>query len=116
MAATIFQAFRVLFGLIIAGFVVYFFLSYAGVYGGTEETKIKTDIVKNFASALNDVYETNVPISFTQFGDSQFDFDVFLDTDYSPTVHYPMIVESSIIIDRIIYMPLILLSGERIQQ
>jgi len=89
MAASIFQAFRIIFGLIIAVFVLYFFLTYAGVYGETEEARIQNSIAKNFVATINNVYQSGTQFSFTQFGESPLDFDIFLDTEYNPPIHWP---------------------------
>jgi len=94
MTATIFQAFRIMFGLILAGFFLYFFLSYAGVYSETEESGIRLDIIKNFKSAIEDVYKTGVSVTFSQFGESGMDFDLSFDADYNPPAHYPSLVSN----------------------
>jgi len=114
MAATIYQAFRIMFGLILAGFILYFFLSYSGVYGETEEMRIRSEIVKNFRSAINDVYETGIPIAFTQFGESNFEFELFLDAEYNPPINYPGIREASITGTVTMFMPVIFLPGDEV--
>jgi len=112
MAATIFQAFRIMFGLIIAGFVIYFFLTYAGQYAEAEEDKIKTDIIKNFITAVADVHRTNVPVTFTQFAESGLEFDLSFDADYNPPEHYPGIISN--VPTRTMLIPILLVPGDKI--
>jgi len=110
MTSTVFQAFRLLFGLILAGFILYFLLSYSGAYGAGEESRIKNDIIKNFITAANDVHQTGVPVSFTQFGESDLDFDLRLDATFTPPTHYPGLESTEI--TKTLLIPILLLPGD----
>ncbi len=99
-----------IFGLIIGGFILYFFLSYATNYASTEEFRIKDEIITSFVSTTQDVYNTNVPVSFTEFGESGLDFDLSIDTDYNPPVHFSGIRSAAG--TTTLNIPLIMLPGD----
>ncbi len=62
-----FQVFKMLFGLIISGFVLYFLVFYAGSYSQTQTESQQVIILKNFEDLAKDVYYTGNPSPFGDF-------------------------------------------------
>lgn len=76
---SVYQLFKIVTGLIIGGFILYFLLSYAGTYAGTQEDIQRALIQRNFFRALQDAYHTGTPFGFTDLG------RVTLDISIEPT-------------------------------
>lgn len=64
---SIFQIFKIIFGLIVATFFLYFILNFTGVYSSFQLGQQKVQIIKNFGKAVQDVYVFDTPMKFTDF-------------------------------------------------
>ncbi len=73
-----FQAFRLIFGLIISAFVLYFIISYVGTYSATQEDIVRGQILKAFRDISRDVWAYGVSTNFSDFGRLPFtiNFDI----------------------------------------
>ncbi len=61
MALSVFEAFKIILGLIIASFFLYFMLQFAGVYSVTETKSAEVQEYKNLKNLIEDTYIYNVP-------------------------------------------------------
>lgn len=73
---SVYQMFKIVTGLIISGFILYFLVSYAGVYAGTQEDIQRALIQRNFFRVVQDVYYTGTPFTFTDFARAQLDISI----------------------------------------
>ncbi len=64
----VYQVFKMIFGLIASGFVLYFLISYAGVYSGISGCTQQSAAVKNYLKTAEDVYLTENEVDFPDFG------------------------------------------------
>lgn len=67
-----YQAFKMVLGLMISGFVLYFLIFYTGTYSQTQEQSQQITILKNFEKLVQDVRSTGNPSPFTDFGEATF--------------------------------------------
>lgn len=81
---TIYQLFKIIFGLIASAFILYFLINYTGIYISTQEDFQRVLIIHNFRKATQDVYFTGNPINFTDFG--MLDFTLYFDGQSEPSV------------------------------
>ena len=61
------EVFKVLMGLIISIFVLYFLVSYAGNYAGMQSDTQRAKILRNFDRLSQDVYYTGIPTDYNDF-------------------------------------------------
>lgn len=73
---SVYQLFKIVTGLIISGFILYFLISYAGVYAGTQEDIQRALIQRNLFRALQDAYYTGTPFAFTDLGRVNLDMTI----------------------------------------
>ena len=76
---SVFQLFKIIFGLIVSGLILYFAAYYVSNYTLTQESIQKTKIIHNFIETAQDVYLTGNSINFTQF--SYHGFSPMFDTN-----------------------------------
>jgi hypothetical protein len=73
MAVTVYQMFKIILGLIVSGFVIYFLIFYTGTYSQTQEDVRKALIMKSFEKVVQDVYFTGNPYNFKDFATYEFE-------------------------------------------
>jgi hypothetical protein len=73
-----FQIFRLIFGLIISGFVLYFIINYVATYSVTQEDIVRAQILKAFRDTSRDVWAYGIGTNFSDFGRLSFkiNFDI----------------------------------------
>ncbi len=70
---SIYQVFKLIFGLIVSAVMLFFLINYSGIYGSTQADINRALIMKNFMKAAQDVYMTGNPTNFTDFSRLEFD-------------------------------------------
>jgi hypothetical protein len=81
---TIYQLFKIIFGLIASAFILYFLIHYTGVYITVQEDVQRVLIIQNFRKAVQDVYFTGNPVNFSDFG--RLDFTLYFNGQAEPPV------------------------------
>ncbi len=81
---SIYQLFKIIFGLVASGFILYFLIHYTGIYITMQEDVMRVLIIQNFRKATQDVYFTGNPINFSDFG--RLDFTLYFDGQAEPPV------------------------------
>lgn len=81
---TIYQLFKIIFGLIASVFILFFLVHYTGIYITTQEDVMRVLIIQNFRKAVQDVYFTGNPINFSDF--RRLDFTLHFDGQAEPPV------------------------------
>ncbi len=104
---TLFQLFKMIFGIIVAAFILYALLNYSGSYSVFQESGIKAKILNNFRETAQDVYYSGNAITYTDF--SAYDFS---GTRYEPLRNPPLIVSEAGEMD--IWFPLFFVMGENV--
>lgn len=61
MVVSVFEVFKLVMGIIIAGFFLYFMLQFAGIYSTTEIKSAEVQEYKNLKKLIEDTYIYNVP-------------------------------------------------------
>lgn len=67
-----YQAFKMVLGLMISGFVIYFLIFYTGTYSQTQQQSQQLTVLKNFEKLAQDVHATGNPSPFTGFSEGSF--------------------------------------------
>ncbi len=80
---SVFQVFKMVFGVIASVFVLYFLVTYAGVYGSGQQDIQRSLIMKNFRQLADDVYLTG---NAQVFDFSKMGKEIYFDTKASPAV------------------------------
>lgn len=73
---SVFQIFRIIMGLIIAGFLFYVIMQFSGIYAWYQEGQQEKLIMQSFLETAGSVYVHNVPtsfIGFEKFSDLRYD-------------------------------------------
>jgi len=78
----IFQIFKIIFGLIVSGVILFFLIQYSGTYTLLQKDILKTNIMKSFIDNARGVYLTGNPIKFTGFSRAQ--LSLSLDSSREP--------------------------------
>ncbi|MBU0953764.1 MAG: hypothetical protein KKA90_05115 [Nanoarchaeota archaeon] len=68
----VYELFKMVFGLIASGFILFFLINFAGLYAGVGGCTGKNIALKNFLKSVEDVYLTENEIDFTDFKRLQF--------------------------------------------
>ena len=63
MVQSVFEIFKIVLGIIIAGFFLYFMLQFAGLYTTTETKSAEVQEYKNLKKLVEDTYIYNIPTS-----------------------------------------------------
>ena len=69
-----FEVFKIIIGLVIGIFFLYFMLNFSGIYSTYQQESIEVTHMKNFRTALQNVYVTDTPLVFK----------LKIDTEYNP--------------------------------
>ena len=74
----VFQVFKLVMGIMISVFVLYFLVNYAGSYATVQEEMRLGKIMQNFDKGVRDVYTTGNPASYDGFAKAkdEISFDV----------------------------------------
>lgn len=72
---TVYQAFKIILGIIASMFIIYFLINYSGVYSQIQGTFQRNVVVKNFLETVNNVYLTGIPVNYNDF--SKVDVDLY---------------------------------------
>ena len=75
---SVFQLFKIIFGLIASGFILYFAVHYISSYSYTQHAIQKAKVINNFIETAQDVYLSGNYINFTQF--ARYHFTPYFDT------------------------------------
>lgn len=70
----IYKIFKIIAGLMVSGFILYFLLVYITSYVAIQESIKATKIVNNFKNAVEDVYIYGKPVVFSDFSKTPFKF------------------------------------------
>jgi len=70
---SIYQVFKLIFGLIVSAVMLFFLINYSSIYGSTQADINRALIMKNFMKAAQDVYMTGNPTNFSDFSRLEFD-------------------------------------------
>jgi hypothetical protein len=75
---SLYQLFKIIFGLVISGFTLFVILNFTGVYIGIQEDSQRAAILKNFIKTAGDVYISGNPAGFDDFSRQDFtlSFDI----------------------------------------
>lgn len=80
---SLFQVFKMVFGVIASVVILYFLVTYAGVYGTGQQDVQRSLIMKNFRQLADDVWLTGNP---SDFDFSKMNEEVYFDARQSPPV------------------------------
>ncbi len=69
---SLYQMFRLIFGLVISAFILFAIIYFLGAYTGLSESSQKAEITSNFLKTSGDVYSTGNSVSFTDFAGKDF--------------------------------------------
>jgi len=69
---SLYQMFRLIFGLVISGFILIIIIHFIGVYTDLQEDSQRAQIMKSFLKTAGDVYLTGNPVDFTSFSMQEF--------------------------------------------
>ena len=69
---SLYEVFRLIFGLIVAGFIFVILINFISSYASVQESINRAEIMRNFLKTGADVYLTGNPVGFTQFGKADF--------------------------------------------
>ncbi|MEM5798909.1 MAG: hypothetical protein QXP39_02575 [Candidatus Aenigmatarchaeota archaeon] len=84
---SIFQLFRIIFGLIISFFILYFITSYLTTYIGIQSASMQAQALRSFSQTLQHVYTYNDPQTFDEFKKTGLNFTVItLKPDNRPVI------------------------------
>lgn len=75
---SVYQTFKLVLGVVVSIFVLFFLINYAGIYSGFQIEAEKVKAVRNFRKLSQDVYFTGNPSPFTDFGKAGFEY-MYLD-------------------------------------
>ena len=64
MTQSMFEVFKIVLGIIVAGFFLYFMLQFAGLYATTETKSAEIQEYKNLKKLVEDTYIYNIPTNF----------------------------------------------------
>ena len=69
---SIYQVFKIIFGLVISSFILFIIINFVTIYIGLQEDSQRAEIIHNFLKTSGDVYFTGNPISFDDFSRQDF--------------------------------------------
>jgi hypothetical protein len=61
---SVYQAFKIVMGLTISGFILYFLVFYAGTYAGFQEETNQAKVFSNFRTLTKDIYYSGITFTF----------------------------------------------------
>lgn len=64
---TVYQAFKIILGIVASVFILYFLLNYSGTYSQIQGTFQKNIIMKNFLDISNNIYLTGIHLNYSDF-------------------------------------------------
>ncbi|MBI4020316.1 MAG: hypothetical protein HY367_03205 [Candidatus Aenigmarchaeota archaeon] len=73
---TVYEIFKMIFGLVASVFILYFLITYAGGYAGTQLSAQRISITRDFLTASENVYLSGVPFIFDGFGRQDFEYSL----------------------------------------
>ncbi|RLI96667.1 MAG: hypothetical protein DRO99_04085 [Candidatus Aenigmatarchaeota archaeon] len=102
----VYQVFKIVLGLVMSFFILFFLVNYAGIYSEIQEDTQRMMIISNFRKAVQDVYLTGNSVTFDDF--SRLDFNIV----YNGLVDPPVIRSGTG--QTIIRTPMVFVPGEEV--